>query len=121
MKTLEMSFTRVEGGCTFMNMIIDLFVSNGVSNSVKVKRSWKNDRNIFIINGKKYAIAKNSYIFNYDGYLELEEYEGATRDLSSKCESQYLRLDSDYGRAYNDSRSEWTSEEQEAMFFELLK
>ena len=81
MKELTITIHGVAGGATFYYMMQELFKRNNIQ-KVKLCKNWKNNKTVFIIKGKKYTIHQDSYIFNYDGELELEEFFGKTREIN---------------------------------------
>ena len=81
MKILSKHFSNVEGGCTYLHMVNELLKENGVK-KVKLYKNWKNNKTVFEIYGKRYVIGDSSYIFNYDGFIELELFKGKVREIN---------------------------------------
>jgi hypothetical protein len=81
MKTLSTSAFNVEGGATFGYLVNKLFKENGFK-KVKLAKTWNNKKTVFIVDNKQYVIGDSSYIFNYEGFLELEEFTGKTREIN---------------------------------------
>lgn len=81
MKILRIDMSSVAGGCNFVAMVNSIFRQNGIED-VKLYKNWKNDKTVFEIpTGERYVIGDRSYIFNYDGVLELEPFDGAVREI----------------------------------------
>ena len=89
--TISKRFYKIEGGCTFGFMIKALLKENNVE-KVRLYKDWRNKETIFVINGTKFNISDHSYIHNYDGFIELEEYNGAVRTLSDTITSSYEEI-----------------------------
>ena len=82
MKILEMEFRNVPGGVSFRYMVEKLLKRNGVSR-VKLSKDWRNQKTVFTVNGYNYIIGESSYIHNYDGIIEFEEFFGKTREINA--------------------------------------
>jgi len=82
MKDLKIELNKIQGGCSFYRLAYELFRKNGLE--VKLEKTWNNKKTVFVLGDRKYLISDSSYIFNYNGYLELEEFNGATRKINGE-------------------------------------